>query len=53
MKNSKVVSGGSLTDVMSDGDADNLRQTGSNAMSSGNVNKFYDVGFEHNKKNLI
>ena len=22
-------------------------------MSSGNVNKFYDVGFEHNKKNII
>ena len=53
VKNSKVVTGGGLTDVMSDGDADNLRQTGSNAMASGNVNKFYDVGFEHNKKNLI
>jgi hypothetical protein len=38
---------------MSDGDADQLRQTGSNAMASGNVNKFYDVGYEHNKKNLL
>ena len=47
------MTGGGLTDVMSDGDADMLKQTGSNAMSSGNVNKFYDVGFEHNKKNII
>lgn len=38
---------------MSDGDADQLRQTGSNAMASGNVNKFYDVGYEHNMKNLL
>jgi hypothetical protein len=47
------VTGGGLTDIMSDGDADQLRQTGSNAMASGNVNKFYDVGYEHNMKNLL
>ena len=53
VSNSQQVTGGSITDVMSDGDADSLRQTGSNMMASGNVNKFYEVGYEHNKKNLV
>lgn len=53
VQNAQQVTGGGLTDIMSDGDADQLRQTGSNAMASGNVNKFYDVGYEHNKKNLL
>lgn len=53
VSNSQQVTGGGITDVMSDGDADSLRQTGSNMMASGNVNKFYEVGYEHNKKNLV
>jgi hypothetical protein len=43
--------GGRVTDMMADSDGEVIADTGSNEMSTGNVNKFYDAAFEHNRIN--
>ena len=43
--------GGRTSDIMADSDGEVIAETGSNEMSTGNVNKFYDAGYEHNKIN--
>lgn len=45
--------GGGISETMSDGDAEQMQQTGGNMMASGNVNKFYDAGWEHNMRNNL
>ena len=52
-RNQSKMTGGTITEVMSDNDAQQMEQTGSNMMASGNVNKFYDAGWEHNMRNLL
>lgn len=53
VSNSYKVDTGVITEVMSDGDAEQMKQTGNNMMSSGNTNKFYDAAFEHNMRNNL
>ena len=37
--------------MMADSDGETIADTGSNELATGNVNKFYDAAFEHNKIN--
>lgn len=53
VKNSYKVDSAGIVEVMSDGDSDQMRQTGNNMLSSGNTNKFYDAAFEHNMRNNL
>ena len=53
VKNSYSVRGGGINETMSNGDADQIAQTGSNMMASGNTNKFYDAAWEHNMRNNL
>ncbi len=53
VKNSYSVHGGGINETMSNDDAKQMEQTGSNMMASGNTNKFYDVGWEHNMRNNL
>ena len=43
--------GGRDSDMMADSDGETIADTGSNELATGNVNKFYDAAFEHNKIN--
>ena len=45
--------GGVTTDMQADSDAETIAQTGTNEMASGNVNKFFDVAYEHNRINNL
>lgn len=45
--------GGTISSLMSNEDAEQLRLTGGNRYNSGNVNRFYYVGFEHNVINNL
>lgn len=53
VRNSQAVGGGSITEAMSNGDAENIENSGGNMMSSGNNNRFYDVAYRHNMVNLL
>lgn len=53
VKNSYKVDSGGIVEVMSDGDSEQMKQTGNNMLSSGNTNKFYDTAFEHNMRNNL
>lgn len=53
VKNSYKVDSAGIVEVMSDGDSEQMRQTGNNMLSSGNTNKFYDAAFEHNMRNNL
>ena len=50
---SAKVYGGVTTDMQADSDGDIIAETGSNDMASGNVNKFFDVAYEHNRINNL
>ena len=43
--------GGRDTDMMADSDGEVIADTGSNELATGNVNKFYDAAYEHNRIN--
>ena len=45
VKNSYKIGGGTITEVMSNDDADMMQSTGGNMYSSGNTNRFYDAGW--------
>ena len=53
VKKSYTVKGGGIVETMSSGDADMMKQTGNNMYSSGNTNRFYDAGWEHNMRNNL
>lgn len=53
VKNSYKVTGGTITEAMSNDDADMMQETGNNMYSSGNTNRFYDAGWEHNMRNNL
>ena len=53
VKNSMKVMGGNMMETMSDGDSTQIAQNGNNMFSSGNTNKFYDAGYEHNMRNNL
>lgn len=53
VKNSYKIGGGTITEVMSNDDADMMQSTGGNMYSSGNTNRFYDAGWEHNMRNNL
>ena len=53
VKSANKVSGGEISETMSNDDADMMQQTGNNMMSSGNTNRFYDAGWEHNMRNNL
>lgn len=50
---SAKVYGGVTTDMQADSDGELITETGSNDMASGNVNKFFDVAYEHNRINNL
>ena len=50
---SAKVYGGVTTDMQADSDGELITETGSNEMASGNVNKFFDVAYEHNRINNL
>jgi hypothetical protein len=39
--------------MQADSDGELITETGSNDMASGNVNKFFDVAYEHNRINNL
>ena len=53
VKGSQKMSGGTITEVMSNDDAAMMAANGNNMMSSGNTNRFYDAAYEHNMRNLL
>lgn len=53
VKNSYSVRGGGINETFSNDDAQQIQQTGSNMMASGNVNRFYDTAWEHNMRNNL
>lgn len=47
----KSVQGGKIADTQADEDGDTIKQNGNNTLASGNTNKFYETGEEHNRLN--
>lgn len=46
-----TVQGGKISDTQSDDDAETMVNSGSNMFASGNTNKFFEVGYNHNLLN--
>ena len=48
-----VVQGGKIADIQGDQDGNTISKTGNNNQSVGNVNKFFDAAYEHNRINNL
>ena len=53
LQQNTVVQGGKIADIQGDKDGESISKTGNNSQSIGNVNKFFDAAYEHNRINNL
>lgn len=53
VKTNNVKQGGQITNIQADTDGAIISETGDNMLATGNVNKFYEAGYEHNRINNL
>lgn len=53
VRSSNTQTGGGISEIMSNDDGQGIEQTGGNSQANGNVNRFYEAGWEHNMRNNL